>query len=114
VSGSPDDLGRIDIRAGSPRRKRVPVRLPAGSGYTVTAGCIGAPGTLLRYSVIGTSEPDSGFLFGSTTPCNGRFVTDAALANIKAPTPAQLEVTVDAGVEAATVVLRPAPTDAHL
>lgn len=114
VSSSPDDLGRIDIRNGSPRSKQVAVRLPAAAGFTVTAGCTGRAGALLHYSVVGTSEPNSGFLFGSTTPCNGRFVTDAALANIDARTPGRLEVTVDAGVEDATVVLRPAPTDEHV
>jgi hypothetical protein len=114
VSSSPDDLARIDIRGGRPRQQQVPVRLPAASGYTVTAGCIGTPGTLLHYSVVGTSGPDAGFLFGSTTPCNGRFVTDAALANTTEATPARLDVALDAGVEAATVVLRPAPTDDHL
>jgi hypothetical protein len=114
VSSSPEDLGRIDVQHGSPLRKAVPVRLPAGSGYAVTAGCIGVPGTLLHYSVVGTEQPNDGFLFGSTTPCNGRFVTDAALANIDGTTPARLEVTLDAGVEAATVVLRPTETDEHL
>lgn len=114
VSSAPDDLGRVDIRDGSPSTERTGVTLPAGAGYTVTAGCTGRAGTLLHYSVIGTSEPNSGFLFGSTTPCNGRFVTDAALANIDERTPARLEVTIDAGVEDATVVLRPAPTDEHV
>jgi hypothetical protein len=114
VRSSPGDLGRIEVQHGSPLRKGVSVRLPAGSGYAVTAGCIGAPGALLHYSVVGTEQPNDGFLFGSTMPCNGRFVTDTALANIDGTTPARLEVTLDPGVEAATVVLRPTPTDKHL
>jgi len=114
VSSSPGDLGRIDIRDGSPLTKRVKVRLPAASGYTVTAGCVGRAGTLLRWSVLGTSDAHAGFLFGSTTPCNGAFVTDAAMANIDETTPARLEVSLDPGGQAATVVLRPAPTEPHL
>jgi hypothetical protein len=114
VSSSPDDLARIDIRDGSPSKKQVPLRLPAVSGYTVTVGCVGLPGTLLRWSVIGTTDAYPGFLFGSTTPCNGSFLTDAAMTNIDRPTSARLEVSLDAGVRAATIVLRPAPADSHL
>jgi hypothetical protein len=114
VSSSPKDLGRIDIRDGSPSTKRVAVRLPAGSGYTVTAGCLGRAGTLLRWSVVGTTDADPGFLFGSTAPCNGSFLTDAAMANIDAATSARLEVSIDPGVQAATVVLRAGPADSHL
>jgi hypothetical protein len=114
VSSAPDDLGRIDIRDGDPRTERTTVTLPAGAGYTVTAGCTGRAGALLRYTVIGTRKPNDGFLFGSTTPCNGRFVTDAALANLDERTPARLQVTIDPGVDDATVVLRPAPTDEHV
>jgi hypothetical protein len=55
-----------------------------------------------------------GFLFGSTTPCNGVFTTDAAMANIEEASAARLEVSLDSGVQAATVVLRPAPADSHL
>jgi hypothetical protein len=114
VSSSPKDLGRIDIRNGSPAKEQVAVRLPAASGYTVTVGCLGRPGALLHWSVVGTTEANPGFLFGSTTPCNGSFLTDAAMANIDAATSARLEVSLDAGVQAATVVLRTAPADSHL
>ena len=114
VSSSPKDLGRIDVRNGSPSTKHVPVRLPPASGYTVTVGCIGRPGTMLHWSVVGTAGPASGFLFGSTTPCNGAFLTDAAMANIDRPTPARLEVSLDRGAESATIVLRPTPADSHL
>jgi hypothetical protein len=114
VSSAPDELGRVELRDGAPRTRRVHVTLPAATGYTVTAGCTGRAGTLLHYSVVGTRAPNDGFLFGSTTPCNGRFVTDAVLANIDRRTPARLEVTLDPGGQDATVVLRPAPTDAHL
>lgn len=114
VPGSSDDLGRVDIHGGSPTKKRTNVRLPAGSGYTVTVGCLGRPGALLHWSVIGTSDAYPGFLFGSTTPCDGAVLSDRAMANIEETAPTWLEVALDPGVRDATVVLRPAPAEAHL
>lgn len=104
VRSSPHDLARVDVRNGSPRRRSAPATLRRAKGFTVTAGCVGAAGTLIHWAVV--AEDEDLFLFGSSAPCNGTFSTDAGLEVVDASTAARLEVTLDPGVEAATVVLR--------
>ena len=104
VESSPKDLARVDIRNGSPRKRSASATLRAAKGFTVSAACVGAAGTLIHWSVV--AKRGNAFLFGSSAPCNGAFLTDAGLVEVRAATAARLEVTIDDGVAEATVVLR--------